>query len=304
MLTLFTIPKPFRGHTAVIQRNAIQSWLQLRPACEIILLGSDEGTAEAARAFGLNHLPDVSRNEFGTPLINSIFELAQSAASNRLLCYINADIVLLGDFLAAVLQPIHFPSFLMAGNRWDLDLNCELDFTRLDWETDLRQRVAEQAVLGGGIDYFVFKKGLWGEIPPFAIGRTAWDNWLIYRARAQGAAVIDITQVVTAIHQNHDYTHIPRRDDVTWKGPEAVRNLELAGGLSHEFSLKAATHLRTPQGLRLVLTEESMRRRLYTLRLRDSTIGQLVGVCWPVFRLFRRPVRKAVQLWAAFSNGR
>jgi hypothetical protein len=49
MLTIFAIPKPFRGHIGVIQRNAICSWLELRQACEIILLGDDEGTAEGKR---------------------------------------------------------------------------------------------------------------------------------------------------------------------------------------------------------------------------------------------------------------
>lgn len=173
-------------------------------------MGDDEGTADVAREFGLRHVPDVARNEYGTPLVNSVFECAQAAASHRLLCYVNADIILLGDFLTAI-QHIQFRRFLMVGQRWDVDLNRALDFTWLDWETDLRRRVAEQAVLHPttGIDYFVFMSGLWGDILPFAIGRTAWDNWLIYRARARGAAVIDATQVVTAIHQNHDYTHVP-----------------------------------------------------------------------------------------------
>ena len=51
MLTLFSTPKPFRGHIAVIQTNAIRSWLELEPACEVILFGDEEGTAEVAAAF-------------------------------------------------------------------------------------------------------------------------------------------------------------------------------------------------------------------------------------------------------------
>jgi hypothetical protein len=51
MLTIFTIPKPFRGHIEVIQRNAIESWLRLRPQCEIILCGDDPGVAEAASEY-------------------------------------------------------------------------------------------------------------------------------------------------------------------------------------------------------------------------------------------------------------
>jgi hypothetical protein len=230
LLTIFSVPKPFKGHTATIQRNAIQSWLQLRPACEIILLGNDEGTAEAAREFGLRHLPEVACNECGTPLLNSIFERAQAAASHRLLCYVNADIILLSDFLTAV-RRIRFRRFLMVGQRWDMDLDHALDFTRPDWEADLRRQLTTRAVLHPptGIDYFVFPRGLWGEVLPFAIGRTAWDNWLIYRARAQGAAVIDATQAVMIVHQNHDWSHIPGGEREAWKGPEAQRNRALAG---------------------------------------------------------------------------
>ncbi len=38
VFTLFTIPKAFHGHTDVIQRNAINSWIRLHLGCEIILL--------------------------------------------------------------------------------------------------------------------------------------------------------------------------------------------------------------------------------------------------------------------------
>ena len=46
MLTLFTVPQPFRGEFSVIQRNAIRSWAKLDPACELILLGDEEGTRD------------------------------------------------------------------------------------------------------------------------------------------------------------------------------------------------------------------------------------------------------------------
>jgi len=68
MLTIFSTPKPFRGHIEVIQTNAIKNWLQLRPQCEVILFGSDEGTAEVAARLDTRHVPEVDRNEYGTPL--------------------------------------------------------------------------------------------------------------------------------------------------------------------------------------------------------------------------------------------
>jgi hypothetical protein len=66
MLSILAFPKPFRGHIATIQRNAIGSWTRLRPQCEIFLFGDDEGTAEVAKEFSVCHVPEMARNEYGT----------------------------------------------------------------------------------------------------------------------------------------------------------------------------------------------------------------------------------------------
>ena len=48
LITLFSAPKPFTDpHIAMIQRNAVRSWTLL-PDVEVILLGAEEGLAEAA----------------------------------------------------------------------------------------------------------------------------------------------------------------------------------------------------------------------------------------------------------------
>ena len=274
MLTIFTTPKPFRGHIGIIQRNAILSWTKLRPVCEVILFGDDEGTAEVAAEFGVRHIPDVARNEFGTPLLNSLFAVAQRSASYDLMAYVNADIILLSDFMAAVRRmPKH--SFLMVGHRWDLDIHEALDFNRADWEKQLRIRVADAGKLhaDSGIDYFVFRRGFWRDIPPFAIGRRGWDNWLIYRARSIDAAVIDATETVTAIHQNHDYSHHPQGADGVWNGPEAKRNQELRGSPSHIFTLGDANGILTPKTLKKQGVLQRLHQYIITLPRRSQSPG-------------------------------
>jgi hypothetical protein len=262
MITLFTTAKPFRGHTAVIQRNAIRSWTLLRPECEIILCGDDEGTAETASEFGLRHIPDVARNDYGTPLLNMMFDTAQQISNHSILCYVNADIILLSDFMVAI-RRIPFRRFLMVGQRWDVDLDQLWDFSRPDWEIQMREYVRNRGSLHPphGIDYFVFPRGLWGDIPPFAIGRTAWDNWLIYAARSRGAAVIDATQAVMIVHQNHAHVFEGTKWAGTREYPEAKRNLALAGGYDHVFTLTDATWLLTPRWLVPALTGQHLRRR-------------------------------------------
>ena len=78
------------------------------------------------------------------------------------------------------------------------------------------------------LDYFVFTKGLWPDMPGLALGRTAWDNWLAARPLADGIPVVDATPAVLAVHQNHTYQHVAGGQDAVWRGAEARRNQELA----------------------------------------------------------------------------
>jgi hypothetical protein len=259
MLTIFAIPKPFRGHDGVIQTNAIQSWTLLQPTCEIMLFGDEEGTAAVATKFGIRHIPDVERNKHGTPLVSSLFEAAQNLASHDSICYVNADIILMSDFVQAIRQVEKRPS-LVIGRRWDLDVKETLDFNNENWETQLRVRLAREGKLHGlgGIDYFLFPRGTYRDIPSFAIGRYAWDNWLIYKVRSLGLPVIDATQMVTIVHQNHDYAHITsakdNRGQLNGKGIESERNRELLGGIHHAYKLLDATYRLTPTGLKSTMT--------------------------------------------------
>src|SRR5512141_555237 len=99
LITLFSAPKPFTNpHIATIQRNAIKSWTLL-PDVEVILLGEETGLAEAARELGVKHISNVARNESGTPLISSMFQLVRENSNSDLLCIINADMILMPDFV-------------------------------------------------------------------------------------------------------------------------------------------------------------------------------------------------------------
>jgi hypothetical protein len=247
VITLFSIPKPFRGHIATIQRNAIQSWARLNFDCEIFVCGDEIGTEETAKEFNLKFLPDVARNQYGTPLIDSVFEQVKRTAHNSLLCYVNADIILPGSFMPAV-QSIGFQKFLMVGQRWDLDVSEPIRYETVRWEDDLKKLVCQRGCLhpATGIDYFVFPRSVNWSLPPFAVGRPGWDNWFICRARELGLPVIDATRVVTAIHQNHDYAHVKFATDETTEGPEAIRNRDLVGDWGRMFTIRDATHFLEP----------------------------------------------------------
>ncbi len=256
MLSLFAFPKPFRGHIGTIQRNAIGSWVRLHQACEVLLFGDEEGTAEVAKEFGLRHFPAVSRNEFGTPLLSDVFMKAERAARHDLMCYVNCDIVLGSDFLPAISRVQQSCGrFLMVGECRNLEMGGALSFWQPGWEEHLRRHALERGKSRGlsAIDYFVFPRELYGVIPPFALGRAYFDNWLIWKARALGAAVVDATPAVVAIHQHHNYSHVAGGRQYVLEGKEAQRNLQLAGGLRHRYWICDATHVLTPETLKLNL---------------------------------------------------
>jgi hypothetical protein len=254
MLSLLAFPKPFRGHIATIQRNAISSWARLQPPCEIFLFGNEEGTAEVAKEFGVHHISEIARNEYGTPLLNDVFEKGEQSATYNLLCYVNCDIILGSEFTRAVEKVSRWTQrFLMVGECWNLDLAEPLAFDQPMWEENLNALVRQRGKPRGqyAIDYFVFPRGLYQQLPPFALGRPWFDQWLIWKARHLGAAVVDATSVVMAVHQNHDYSHVPGgRHYMMFHGEEGLHNQKLAGGLGHCYHIKEATHKFLATGLR------------------------------------------------------
>lgn len=291
MVTFFATARQFRGHVGIIQRNAIRSWMQLCPPCEVLLLGDDEGTSELAKEWGLRHIPNIDRNDYGTPLISSLFEKAQDAAKHSLLCQINADIMLTNDFLpAARILVSRKRMFLAAGQRWDVDIGRPWNFDRPDWENRLREVIKQRGSLHAatGLDYFIFPKGAFSKIPPFAIGRRVLDNWLIFNARTLSMPVIDATAVITAVHQNHGYDFHPGGEKAIMGGLEVQRNLELAGAPEHIFTLEDATHVLTPSGVNLILTQERLRRHVNSLATVYPRLAPCMKVAGRVWKTVKR----------------
>jgi len=244
LLTLFSAPKPFADyHIAMIQRNAIKSWTLL-PDVEIILLGEETGLAEATKELGVKHLPNVARNESGTPLISSMFQLARENSNSDLLCIINTDMILMPDFVEAAKQAIKLKDkFVLLSQRWDYDISQPIEFTK-GWEEKLRNTVYASGSLHrpAGSDFFLFPLSTFHEVPNFTIGRAGWDNWMIYKARKGGWTVIDCTPSIMIVHQNHDYGHLPDGKP-HYEHPDTNENIRLAGGQANiRYTILDSTH--------------------------------------------------------------
>ena len=216
MITIFCTPKNFEGIFEVIQKNAIRSWRNLSSEIEIILFGDSLGTKEVAKEVDAIYLPDVKCSRNGVPLLSDLFYQANINASYDILAFINSDIILPKQFVETIRKVGNeFSNFLSIGHRWDLDVNRLINFDRKDnvdsfWETS---EINSKKHSPAAIDYFVFRKGSLKKLPDFVIGRPGYDNWLIWYARRKFISVIDISNEVKPIHQNHHFNFHNLKND-------------------------------------------------------------------------------------------
>ena len=290
MITIFSIPKPFVGHIGVIQRNAIRSWLQQSCKPEVVLFCTDEGVAEVSAELGVQHCPSIESNRFGTPLVSSAFKIAQERARTPLMMYTNADMIYPTD-LAIASSQLKTNEFLACGRRWDVDITEEIDFREPDWHISVLDKLKANGKLHApaGSDYFIFPRGL-VQMPEFAVGRPGWDNWLIYNMRARGIAVVDATNAITAVHQNHDYSHSRFGGSSKVLGPEYEQNVKSAHGHLNMMTLRDANWILDDGGMR----KPGLRRRIL------SSLSLFYP--WRLLLLFKRRIQFNIDLASRKMN--
>jgi hypothetical protein len=293
MLTFFTTAKPFVGHDGVIQRNALASWKLLHPDVEVILFGDEEGAAETCEQLNLVHEAKVERHNSGKPLVDSLFEIAQERASHKYICYSNCDIILMQDFWRAFESAKAWRDrFLMVSRRWDLDVVSPVDFQDCKWSSQVR----EQTLTAGfrqdecWVDFFLFRRGQYKQIPKLVVSHCYWDNWMIWRALQDRIPVLDASPCVVPVHQNHGYDPKFGRSKGRPTDALSVSNLEAIGGSKNVRRIDSATHR---------LYRDGKVRRTWirnTYALREMLRYKVWLPVWHAVLGATRPVRTALGL--------
>ena len=290
-LTIFSAPKPFTNpHIAVIQRNAIRSWGKI-PGAKVLLLGDESGLTETAEELDVRHVREIPRSPSGAPLMDAMFRLARENCPAELYCIVNADIILFPELVETAQQVLEQQArFVLMGQRWDLDLTTPLDFSG-DWPVRLmaETRARGQLHRPAGSDYFLFPQSCYTDLPPFAIGRAGWDNWMIYHARKQGFPAIDATHDITIIHQNHDYSHLPDGKP-HYNHPETNENIRLAGGraMTRFTLLDADTRLENGRLLAQKLDSAHLWRRIEAWPLLKLGSTRFSNALWHLHKWLKR----------------
>ena len=210
MITLFSTHKNFTGIFDIIQTNALNNWRSISPDIQIIIIGNSKGSKEIASSINADYVPEVKCSPEGTPLLEDLFRIAQSRARNPIMIYVNADIILPKNFLDVVnILSMQSKKFMAVGHRWDLDVVKKINFNdekecKIFWSYANKKSKKHACT---GIDYFIFRKSTFKILPSLAIGRFGWDNWLLWKVRSMRIPLIDLSNEIFAIHQEHSYCY-------------------------------------------------------------------------------------------------
>jgi len=281
-LKIVSTCKPFEGEDAVRQRNAVRSWVNAVGAENVLLVGDEPGVAKTCADFGMANFGPVERLDGRLPSLRGVLGCPLLADSGTI-TYVNADVILPSNFadeIAAIQRS--FMKFMIVGERWSITLDREISDTEIN-DGSLAQFARREGYLPGPhwIDYFVFPNGLLGEIPPLTVSGYLWDHWLVGRALEKGAAVIDATNRITAIHQEH------RRPDITTAELRRSNNLTAIPKSTKLGTIANSTHVVGVNG------------EINRARSKKYLLGRLLRVLTPLVRI-SRPLR--VRLGLTLDN--
>jgi hypothetical protein len=204
IMTLFTswTANSSRFH---VHNNTITNWSTLMPRVNLVLFTNDSSLSSYVKDRGWTSYPIIRHAAGGSPILKSMFEKVLKNFNSTFYGYANSD-NLFDSSLLETLTTIYnefgnkTPVFI-SGRRTNVDF---LSMKEAISYGNIRNAVKTRGILFGtdAEDYFITNKLFdWSIVPDLAIGRRAYDNWLVLHARAVGAITIDTSRTLLAVHQ-------------------------------------------------------------------------------------------------------
>ena len=159
--------------------------------------------------------PDVKIVKFEGPLIpfSEMVDKVEHVSNADILLYANGDLLFAPNTFCKI-NGINWPSeALVTGQRIDI---CKDGMKRLHRPS--------------GMDYFIFRRGMFGDLPRVLMGRAYCDSALVAYCLRKGIPVIDASFALRVEHQFHEYGHVAGGRNQVYKGSEAMAN-KLNNGL-------------------------------------------------------------------------
>ena len=213
-LAIFTPVKPSEGIAGESQSRSLDNWRDVFWGADII--------------------------EFEGPLVpfREMVAAVEQDSSAEWMMYANADILFDKSQIEKLWRS------LIEQHPVELEGDFLLTGQRIDILEDGSRRLHRQS----GMDYFVFRRGMFHDIPKVIMGRAYCDNALVAYCLRQNIPVIDASFALCVEHQFHDYGHIAGGRSSVWLGEEAMANKRENNLRDFGPNILDATHTLLPDG--------------------------------------------------------
>lgn len=284
-MIIFSSPKPRQAETEADQISSFRSWRRQFPNARICIFGDRSTWEDIILELGLEFAGRLPAGPVGGEDISFLFRKISDEAKDSLAIYLNSDI-LLNDSASQVVSVLEkIPSPWLASSR-----RCRVAAwqgpalkSKEQWEKFFTQvREGGQWGEAYSLDIFLFRGLCFADMPPFLIGHSGWDNWIIYSNRMKGINVIDVSADLSVIHCDHGYSYAQGNSDPTRRdGALEKYNQGKAGSEDKLFHLGHATHE--------LRNGTMLPRRNWSLRMRNL---QLWEIRFPRQRWWWLPLRR------------
>lgn len=213
-LAIFTPVKHCKGRVCEIQKSSLDNWRAVFGGADII--------------------------EFEGPLIpfHEMVVAVEHDSDADWMMYANADI------LFDKSQVENLWRSLIEQHPVELEGDFLLTGQRIDILADGSKRLHRPS----GMDYFIFMRGMFHDIPKVIMGRAYCDNALVAYCLRRNIPVIDASFALRVEHQFHDYGHVAGGRSSVWHGEEAMANKRDNGLRNFGPNVLDATHTLLPDG--------------------------------------------------------
>ncbi|GFR94079.1 hypothetical protein ElyMa_002659400 [Elysia marginata] len=189
--------------------NVLRTWRLWEPLVIPLVFTNDTNIASRARTFGWRVLREPRAGctgQHGVPLLREMFRSAMANFDSHLYAYVNGDL-LLGNGLLSTIEAIVKNKELMGKPLLGLINRINVDFYHKKREPvytlqSFNSLVSDgRAMTDGSSDGFITNKRFpWQHVPDIVPGRKGVAMWLVSYAREMGAATVDVSGTLRAIH--------------------------------------------------------------------------------------------------------
>jgi len=187
---------------SVMQKNSLNSWSKLKIDKKIFVFNKNQSVKDFCSNLDVEIVEDYECSpNSDIPTWRTMRDYAAKNASDEdVIVWVNGDVMFDDSLIQTIDASKMFSNdFVLVGQKYDWS-----NFYNLDNDVNLKELQPLELHGEYAIDYFIFKKHLFENLPGFYIARQRFDNFLVGESVKKYKA-INCTKTLLCIHHRHEY---------------------------------------------------------------------------------------------------